>query len=101
MLAYPLDRQLHRRLMEIPEIAASGFSAREGLTGAGVTIIKGSTYFGSWRVTAGSLVWVSASMSDTKIVASSLDDAVRKTLVFILRSLQDTHVIRVGQAMAG
>jgi hypothetical protein len=101
MLAYPLDRQLHRRLIEIPEISASGFSAREGLTGAGVTILRGSTYFGSWRVTAGSLVWVPASLSDSKIVASTLDDAVRKTLMFILRSLQDTHVIRAGHVMAG
>lgn len=101
MLAYPLDRQLQRRLIEIPEIAASGFSAREGLTGAGVTILKGTTYFGSWRVTSGSLVWVSASVSDTKIIASTLDDAVRKTLMFILRSLQDTHVIRAGRALAG
>ena len=86
--------------MDIPEIVASGFSVREGLTGAGVTILKGRTYFGSWRVTAGTLVFVSSSMGDANYFVESVDEAVRHTLLLILRSLQQSGRVRSARAMA-
>ena len=101
MLLSPLDQQLRHRLSDIPEITASGFSVREGLTGAGVTVIKGRTYFGSWRLTAGALMWVSATSSDLNLRAASLDDAVRQTLLMILRSLQQSSSVRPVRALAG
>lgn len=88
MSSVPLDQQLHQALLEIPEIGSAGFVVREGLTGAGVTVLKGRTYFGSWRVTAGTLVWVSSNMSDPNHFVDSLDEAVRHTLLLILRSLE-------------
>lgn len=100
MLSSPLDQQLRKSLMNIPEIVASGFSVREGLTGAGVTILKGRTYFGSWRVTAGTLVFVSSSMGDANYFVESVDEAVRHTLLLILRSLQHSGHVRSARAMA-
>ncbi len=100
MLSSPLDQQLRKSLMDIPEIVASGFSVREGLTGAGVTILKGRTYFGSWRVTAGTLVFVSSSMGDANYFVESVDEAVRHTLLLILRSLQQSGRVRSARAMA-
>ena len=84
MLSAPLDQQLRQSLLDIPEISASGFSVREGLTGAGVTILKGKTYFGSWRVTAGTLVWVSSNMGEANHFVDTVDEAVRHTLLLIL-----------------
>lgn len=101
MSSVPLDKQLLLRLIDIPEMAASGFSGREGLTGAGVTVLKGRTYFGSWRVTAGTLVFVSSNMGDPNYFAESVDDAVRHTLLMILRSLETTSRLRPAKAMAG
>jgi hypothetical protein len=98
MLASPLDQQLRKALVEIPEIIASGFSVREGLTGAGVTILKGRTYFGSWRVTAGTLVFVSSSMNDANYFVDSVDEAVRHTLLMILRSLEQSSRVRAVRA---
>lgn len=98
MLIVSLDKQLIQRLLDIPEIAASGFSAREGLTGSGVTVLKERTYFGSWRVTAGTLVFVSASMGDTNYFAEDLEDAVRHTLLMILRNLQVSGFDRAVRA---
>ena len=86
--------------MDIPEIVASGFSVREGLTGAGVTILKGRTYFGSWRVTAGTLVFVSSSMGDANYFVESVDEAVRHTLLLILRNLEKSGRVRSARAMA-
>lgn len=100
MLASPLDQQLRKSLMDIPEIVASGFSVREGLTGAGVTILKGRTYFGSWRVTAGTLVFVSSSMGEANFFVSSVEEAVRHTLLLILRSLEQSSRMRPARAMA-
>lgn len=100
MLSSPLDQQLRKSLMDIPEIVASGFSVREGLTGAGVTILKGRTYFGSWRVTAGTLVFVSSSMGDANYFVESVDEAVRHTLLLILRSLEKSGRVRSARAMA-
>lgn len=101
MLSSPLDQQLRHRLSDIPEIAVSGFSVREGLTGAGVTVLKGRTYFGSWRLNAGALMWVSATSSDLNVRAASLEDAVRQTLLMILRSLQHSCTARPERALAG
>lgn len=88
MLSVSLDQQLHQNLLEIPEIGDAGFAVREGLTGAGVTVLKGRTYFGSWRSTAGTLVWVSSNMSDPNYFVDTVDEAVRHTLLLILRSLE-------------
>lgn len=88
MLAVSLDHQLHQTLLDIPEIAASGFSVRAGLTGSGVTILKGRSYFGSWRVTADTLVWVSSNMADANRFVETVDGAVRHTLLMILRDLE-------------
>ena len=94
MLSAPLDRQLRNSLTEIPEIIASGFSVREGLTGSGVTIFKGRTYFGSWRVTAGTLVWVSSNLGEANYLADTVDEAARHTMLLILRNLQASAVRR-------
>ncbi len=34
------DRELLQQLTDLPEVALSGFSVREGLAGSGVTILK-------------------------------------------------------------
>lgn len=97
-----MDRQLLQQLSEIEEIPLSGFTVREGLTGAGVTILKGRNYFGSWRITAGSLVWVHANLSEPNHFEQNVDDAVRYTLLLILRNLemmrgkQPAHVAAAG-----
>ena len=100
ILSSPLDQQLRLSLIDIPEIVASGFSVREGLTGAGVTVLKGRTYFGSWRVTAGSLAFVSSSMGEPNHFVETVDDAVRHTLLLILRSLEQASRVRPARAMA-
>ncbi len=97
----PLDLQLLDRLLDIPEIGLSGFQAREGLTGAGVTILRGRTYFGSWRVTAGTLVWVNASLGEHDHFVENVDEAVRDTLLMILKNLQNTRSLQLTRVMAG
>ncbi|MFN0219619.1 MAG: hypothetical protein ACKVP4_12495 [Hyphomicrobium sp.] len=92
------DRELLDRLFEIPEVAECGFVVREGLTGAGVTILKGRTYFGSWRVTAGTLCWVHANSTSDNVFIDNVDDAVRHTLLMILRSLEGARQIRTVRA---
>jgi hypothetical protein len=89
------DAELLERLSAVPELAASGFSVREGLTGAGVTVLKGRTYFGSWRVTAGVLCWIQANAGDEQFVAQSVDDAERHTMLMVLRSLESSRQIRL------
>ncbi len=96
-----LDRQLFDRLLDISEIGLSGFMIREGLTGAGVTILKGRTYFGSWRVTAGTLVWAHATIGEEDHFVGSVDEAVRHTLLLILKNLETTRSLRAPQALAG
>lgn len=98
MLSVSLDKQLHQTLLDIPEIGSAGFAVREGLTGAGVTVLKGRTYFGSWRVTAGTLVWVSSNMADPNHFVDTLDEAVRHTLLLILRSLEMQSKLRTLKA---
>lgn len=83
-----LDRQLLDRLSEFSEIELSGFSAREGLTGSGVTVLKGRTYFGSWRVTGGCLIWNYASAHAQNHYEDTVEGAVRHTLLLILKNLE-------------
>ena len=83
-----LESALLEQLDTLPELGLSGFSARPGLTGAGVTVLQGRTFFGSWRVTCGTLVWTYAGANSTSHFAKSIDDAVRHTMLVILRKLQ-------------
>lgn len=83
-----IEAEVLNRLMDVPEVQLSGFSVRPGLTGSGVTLMKGRGFFGSWRVTAGTLVWSYAHAGGTNYFAHSVDDAVRHTMLLILRHLQ-------------
>lgn len=85
------DSELLRQLADIPEVALSGFGVREGLSGTGVTVLKGRNYFGSWRATAkGELVWTFADLSEPGRTVASVDEAVRYTLLLILWSIAKT-----------
>jgi hypothetical protein len=81
------DSELLSQLLEIPEIGLCGFTVREGLAG-GVTVLKDDNYFGSWRVSAGELVWVHANLAEPSRFVPSVDEAVRYTLLLILRNLE-------------
>jgi hypothetical protein len=96
-----LDRELLAALSEIPEVALSGFTVREGLAGTGVTILKGRNYFGSWRVASETLVWVHANLSEPNHTVETVDEAVRHTLLLILRNLETAGGKRALQARAG
>ena len=98
MTKLPLDQSLLDQLANIPELARSGFSVSKGLTGAGVTILKGRTYFGSWRVTAGTLVWVYANVGAANHFVQSVDEALRHTMLLVLQSLQTDHMLRSVRA---
>lgn len=90
------EAEVLNRLLDLPELHLSGFSARAGLTGAGVTLMRGRSFFGSWRVTAGTLVWSYAHAGGTNYFAHSVDDAVRHTMLLILHTLQQEQVMRVA-----
>lgn len=94
------DAELLQRLSELSELSACGFTVREGLTGSGVTVLKGRAYFGSWRVTAGTLCWIQANTGAEHVLAESVDDAIRHTLLMILRSLENSRQVR-GLRSAG
>lgn len=82
------DAELLRQLTDIPEVRLSGFCVREGLAGTGVTVLKGRNYFGSWRAKAqGELVWTFADLSEPGRTIASVDEAVRFTLLLILKSI--------------
>ena len=98
MTKLPLDQSLLDQLANIPELTRSGFSVSKGLTGAGVTILKGRTYFGSWRITAGTLVWVGSNVGAPNHFAQSVDAAVRHTMLLVLQSLHTTHMLRTVSA---
>ncbi|MFT3730089.1 MAG: hypothetical protein QM780_01515 [Hyphomicrobium sp.] len=83
-----LDRELLQQLADIPEVTLSGFSIREGLNGTGVTVLKGHDYFGSWRQVATQLVWEPADLTVPGNLVESVDEAVRYTLLLILRNLE-------------
>ena len=91
-----IEAEVLNRLIELPELQLSGFTARSGLTGAGVTLMKGRSFFGSWRVTAGTLVWSYAHAGGTNYFAHSVDDALRHTMLLVLRNLEQTSVMRVA-----
>lgn len=91
-----IEAEVLNRLIELPELHLSGFTARSGLTGAGVTVMKGRSFFGSWRVTAGTLVWSYAHAGGTNYFAHSVDDALRHTMLLVLRNLEQTSVMRVA-----
>jgi len=95
------DRELLAALSEIPEVALSGFTVREGLAGTGVTMLKGRNYFGSWRVASGALVWAHANLSEPSYTVETVDEAVRHTLLLILRNLEMAGSKRAPLARAG
>lgn len=95
------DRELLQLLVDTPEVALSGFSVREGLAGTGVTILRGRNYFGSWRATGGDLVWVHANLSEPGHVVATVDEALRYTLLLILRNLETARGKPTPRALAG
>jgi hypothetical protein len=83
------DAELLKQLTDIPEVGLSGFSVREGLSGTGVTVLKGRNYFGSWRVTPnGELTWTFSDLMESERTVSNVDEAVRYTLLLILRTIE-------------
>lgn len=82
------DRELLQQLADIPEVTLSGFSVREGLAGTGVTVLRGRDYFGSWRTVDTQLVWVPANLTEPGHIVETVDEALRQTLLMILKSLQ-------------
>jgi hypothetical protein len=85
------EQQLLERLAEIPELALCGFQVRAGLTGAGVTLLKGRSYFGAWRISSGSLVWTYSFGGDSSYFAASVEDAARHTMMVVLRILETSR----------
>lgn len=94
------DRELLQQLSDIPEVALSGFSVREGLAGTGVTILKGRNYFGSWRLAGDELIWSFADLLEPCRAVPSVDEAVRYTLLLILRDIQTTAAKPQSRALA-
>jgi hypothetical protein len=94
------DRELLQQLADIPEVTLSGFSVREGLAGTGVTVLKGRNYFGSWRNVDSQLVWVPANLTEPGHIVETADEAVRQTLLMMLRSLE-TSRSKPPRALAG
>lgn len=88
MLAGCLEKRLIEQLNNIPEFGASGFVVRAGLTGNGVTLLKGRSYFGAWRKTCGYLVWTYANNANAPFQSASLEDAIRHTMKMILFALE-------------
>jgi hypothetical protein len=82
-----LEFALLEQLDQLQELENSGFSVRPGLTGAGVTVLQERNFFGSWRVTCGTLVWTFAGASTTSYFAKSVEDAARHTMLVVLRRL--------------
>jgi len=83
------DSELLQQLSDIPEIGLCGFSVREGLSGRGVTMLKGRNYFGSWRAAPnGDLIWTFADLNEPGRMVASVDEAVRYTLLLILRNIE-------------
>jgi hypothetical protein len=96
-----LDGALLKTLADIAEIEFSGFTVREGLAGTGVTMLKGRNYFGSWRADGDRLVWVSADLSEPSHAVPTVDEAVRHTLLLILRNLETVPPKATNTALAG
>jgi uncharacterized FlgJ-related protein len=94
------DNELLQRLTDIPEVSLSGFAVREGLTGTGVTLLRGDQYFGSWRETGRELTWSYADLTKPSEVVASVDEAVHYTLLIILRNLESGHAKPQRRALA-
>lgn len=94
------DRELLEQLATIPEVSLSGFSVREGLAGTGVTVLKGRNYFGSWRTVDKQLVWVPANLTEPGHIVETVDEAVRHTLLMILKSIETTRT-KPPRSLAG
>jgi hypothetical protein len=88
MSVHLFEDRLLESLTDIEELALSGFSVRPGLTRAGVTLLRGRVYFGAWRVSNGALVWTYANAGDTSYFAATVEDAVRHTMLMVLRNLE-------------
>lgn len=96
------DAELLRQLTDIPEVRLSGFCVREGLAGTGVTVLKGRTYFGSWRATSqGELVWTFADLCEPGRAVDTVDDALRYTLLLILRNIARKEETPQGRTRTG
>lgn len=91
-----LEGEILARLLALPEVQLAGFFPRAGLTGAGVTLMRGRSFYGSWRVSHGALVWNFAHSGGESYFANSLDDAIRHTLLLILRALETDRAARVA-----
>ncbi len=83
-----LEAALLEQLERLPELEMSGFSVRPGLTGAGITVLQGRTFFGSWSVSCGALVWTFAGAALTTYFAKTVEDAARHTMFVVLQRLQ-------------
>ncbi|HVZ04726.1 hypothetical protein [Hyphomicrobium sp.] len=96
------DSELLQQLSGIPEIDLCGFSVREGLSGRGVTMHKGRSYFGSWRAAPnGELIWTFADLNEPGRTVATVEEAVRYTLLLILRNLENKSDSAPKQARAG
>jgi len=96
------NNELLDRLKDIPEIELSGFSVREGLSGSGVTMLRGTNYFGSWRAVGNELVWMHANLAQPTHAVETVDEAVHYSLLLILRNLETGQASKpVPQKLAG
>lgn len=84
----PMDMQLFGALARVPEVRASGFTVSSGLSGRGVTLIHRGQYCGSWRMHKSCLQWISADPRVSDALAGSVEDAMRMTLMMVLRQLE-------------
>ncbi len=100
MKSATLDRELLQQLADIPEVTLCGFSVREGLAGTGVTVLNGRNYFGSWRMVDRQLVWVPANLTEPGQIVETVDEAVRHTLLMILRNIE-TSTRKPPRSLAG
>lgn len=85
-----LDERLLERLSEVPEIELCNFTVRRGLFGTGVTVLRERTYFGSWRLINGALAWTSSYGEQNYKSVDDVEEAVRYTLLMVLRNLESS-----------
>lgn len=96
-----LDRDLLDQLELIPEVELAGFSVREGLAGSGVTLLRGRSYIGSWRATDEELIWVPANLAEPGRTMPTVEEALRFTLLLILKNIEDKSPKPQKRAQAG
>ncbi|MGE0054880.1 MAG: hypothetical protein AB7S74_11780 [Hyphomicrobium sp.] len=83
-----LEADVLRGLMRLPEFELSGFTARAGLTGCDVTVLKDRSFFGSWRASERTLTWTYANGGGSVYFAQTVEQAIRHTMLMVLRSLE-------------